>query len=495
MASEVTKDGRVLAPLNITAPAPILNLRGFRWDTVDHKILGPQPSHDYGKDELGVLDDEQSSAEQAVMAADFKTPVHAEAIPPPFVAPQLPEEPTALPPQVVEQLGHISRHPAPPPPADFPLAQFRGAYAGNGFNLIFRPRSNFDTTVFPVKPTGPDDNILELNLTTEQLTFGGTIGKIPNRGLGPQADINLGGLPYLQTIQDVTNTETGKGDRPDPVDIHFEPGMWLNVPAATTFQTKPSVVRMASIPHGTTINAQGFAPAQANTVLGGISGPPIFADIDTTPFDIQTGAKISFPSMDASNQTTFRIPQNLEKFNDSGTQTITTNIIKNPINVLKKAIQGQIILETITFEVSTGPPAAQLNGGGTANIAFLAGKQVPISAAITSPIADAAFMKSTFWIETVLYQVVVPKMVQQSIVLLRPTMPSGSTAPTPVFAITTPPNGVPQTKTITIPGIQIQYAQTVNLNFGPPRIPNTLGWPHVSVATLVPTGPQPFQMT
>jgi len=41
MASEVTTDGHVLPPLNISAPAPILNLRGFKWGTVDEKIHGP----------------------------------------------------------------------------------------------------------------------------------------------------------------------------------------------------------------------------------------------------------------------------------------------------------------------------------------------------------------------------------------------------------------------------------------------------------------------
>jgi hypothetical protein len=106
-------------------------------------------------------------------------------------------------------------------------------------------------------------------------------------------------------------------------------------------------------------------------------------------------------------------------------------------------------------------------------------------------------MKSKFWIERVAYQVNVPKLTTQTTVLLKPTMPSNSTAPTPVFAITTPPNGVPETKVITVPGIQIQSSQTVNLNFAAPGPPKgeLLTWPHVSVATLVPTGPQSFQMT
>lgn len=79
--------------------------------------------------------------------------------------------------------------------------------------------------------------------------------------------------------------------------------------------------------------------------------------------------------MDATNQNTFRIPQNLEIFIKNGTNT--SAIIKNPHQVLRNAIQGQKITETISFEVSTGPPTAEINGGGTANISFLAGKQAP----------------------------------------------------------------------------------------------------------------------
>lgn len=479
MASEITADGRVIAPLNITNPAPILSLRGFQWDTVDEEIHNPQPSPD---------DDEQLSTEQTPMIAGFKPSFQRAAAAPPLLeAPRLPA-------QLAEQLGAVAGR--VPPPPDFPLAQFRGAYAGNGFNTIFRPRFNSG----PTAPSdGPNDNILELNLTTEQLTFGATLGKIPNRGFAEQPDITLGGLPYLQTIQDVTNEETGKGDKPKATDIHFEPGIWLNVPAAI-FQKSGSVVRMASIPHGTTVNAQGLIPTRANTTaLGGAAGPPNIGDIDTTPFPIGSPSNRLngvFKSMDAAQANSLRIPQNLQPFVDK--RTITTEIIKNPNIVLRNAIKGQNITETISFEVSTGPPAAELNGGGTANISFLAGKQDSITTAAPgktdNPNAHAEFMKSRFWIETVAYQVNVPKLAGQSTVLLRPTMPSDSTAPTPVFAITAPPGGVPATKEITVAGIQIQYSQIVNLNFGPPGV-GILTWPHVSVATLVPTEPQPFQMT
>jgi hypothetical protein len=42
---------------------------------------------------------------------------------------------------------------------------------------------------------------------------------------------------------------------------------------------------------------------------------------------------------------------------------------------------------------------------------------------------------------------------------------------------------VPAPRTLTVTSVQIQYSQTVNLNF------KNLSWPHVSVATLVPADP------
>ena len=48
-------------------------------------------------------------------------------------------------------------------------------------------------------------------------------------------------------------------------------------------------------------------------------------------------------------------------------------------------------------------------------------------------------------------------------------------------------------KTVKVFGIQIQYSQTVHLNFGPRG--TILTWPHISAATLVPVAPQPWQLT
>jgi hypothetical protein len=199
--------------------------------------------------------------------------------------------------------------------------------------------------------------------------------------------------------------------------------------------------------------------------------------------------------MNAEKLNEFRLPKNLEKFNESG--RITTEIIKNPNKVLEDAIKGQKIIETITFEVSTGPPAAELNGGGTSNIAFLAGAQAEITSqapgAKDMPNAHAAFMTSRFWIERVEYEVHIPAMRPHDSVVLLADVPAESRAPTPLFRIKAPAAGVPKAKTVKVLGTQIQYSQTVHLNFGPRG--TILTWPHISVATLVPTEPQPWNLT
>jgi hypothetical protein len=97
--------------------------------------------------------------------------------------------------------------PAPPPPLG-PLSAFVGDFVGNGFNTIFRPDSTARPTPLPnpaPAPPPPRDNILELNLTSETLSFSKTLGSVPNRGTGTQPDAFLNGVPYLQTINDITS--------------------------------------------------------------------------------------------------------------------------------------------------------------------------------------------------------------------------------------------------------------------------------------------------
>jgi hypothetical protein len=134
------------------------------------------------------------------------------------------------------------------PPTLAALAGFAGTFTGNGFNTIFRPQRPRSPTPLPV-PVPGSDNVLELNLTSETLSFSPGLGSIPNRGT-VQGDIFLNGVPYVQAVNDVTFPGQSTG-------IHFEPGIWLIVPKTTAPNVPGSVARMASIPHGTTIRRKG----------------------------------------------------------------------------------------------------------------------------------------------------------------------------------------------------------------------------------------------
>src|SRR5580704_6167937 len=120
-----------------------------------------------------------------------------------------------------------------------PLSFFRGKWNGHGFNTIFRPDNPVTPTQFPIAPPPPPpprDNVLELNLTSEKLAFSPSLGAVPNRGSAPQGDIFLNGVPYLQTISDITNPAK-------PVGIHAEPGLWMSVPPTKAPAEGPTLVR------------------------------------------------------------------------------------------------------------------------------------------------------------------------------------------------------------------------------------------------------------
>ncbi len=291
-----------------------------------------------------------------------------------------------------------------------PLAGLPGKWAGKGFNAIWRPHFK------------QQDRFLELNLTDEVLTFEGISGPIPNRGL-LQDDIDMFGLTYMQQISDIS----GAG-------LHIEPGIWAVVPSTTAPAEPATVVRMASIPHGTTILAQGTSLS--------VNGPPQFDDVNLIPFGVGgvppvngannqafNQAKQTFPELDLAVASNFRLPS-------PNLAAITQDMVINPNLVLKQAIAGQNILHTTVLKVSTSSSAPQAGGvpivgGGTSNTAFLKG-------AAGGPNAVSARVDAVFWLETV-----------QGV------------------------NGAPNHQ-------QLQYTQTVLLNF------NGLSWPHVSVATLKP---------
>jgi hypothetical protein len=285
------------------------------------------------------------------------------------------------------------------------LAALEGTWTGHGFNAIWRPHN---------PPS--QDRFLELNMTDETLAFTRINGPIPNRGLAMH-DINMFGLTYMQQIKE---TSTGAG-------LHIEPGIWASVPHTTDPNEPPSVVRMASIPHGTVVLAQGVAEVHAG-------GPQHIPDNNILPFFFGSPAPANsdfnsvaqtFPELKLSTPTQFR-------FRAPG---VTQAIVKNPNSVLQKALQTSLqgtSMKSRTFlNVSTTHNIIKA-GGGTANTAFLASSGNPPGGN-----ARAAQVNATFWIETI----------------------AGK-------------GGQPDKH-------QLQYTQLVMLDF------NGIHWPHVTVGTLL----------
>jgi hypothetical protein len=287
-----------------------------------------------------------------------------------------------------------------------PLAELPGTWVGQGFNAIWRPHDL----------TSGQDRFLELNLTDETIVFSTIAGPIPNRGLA-MPDINMFGVHYLQQINQRGQPTAG---------LHIEPGIWANVPQTSNPAEPPSVVRMASIPHGTVINAQGVAQ-----VIPG--GPQVIPDNNILPFFFGAPAPsnndfnnvaLTFPELDLSIPTQFRF--------DPG---VTQQMVQNPNSVIQQALEDSLAgtnMKSRTFlHVSTTNSIIR-GGGGTANTAFLDAAQIQGAGN-----ANASSAEATFWIETI----------------------AGT-------------DGKPDT-------LQLQYTQLVMLDF------NGIHWPHVTVSTLV----------
>ena len=195
------------------------------------------------------------------------------------------------------------------------LTQFQGTYVGAGFDIIFRPNNTITPTTFPETvvpfPGRPDianDHVLELNVTSETLAFTPqNLGNVPNRGQGGQGDIFPAGAAYVQSVSDLLNPETGMADAPNPEVIHYEPGLWMQVPASQEPLSLPATLTgMGSIPHGTTINLSGVSPP--NTLL---PGPPDFDPVNPVPDAEFGGALTNFKkySLKADFVHCPRIPQ------------------------------------------------------------------------------------------------------------------------------------------------------------------------------------------
>lgn len=242
-----------------------------------------------------------------------------------------------------------------------PLGELPGTWSGDGFNLIARPH---------ISPPGVlvgSDFFLELNPTHEHLQFSAIGGAIPNRG-SAMDDIELFGVHYLQQISD---HDTGGA-------LHIEPGLWLNVPATTDPAAPATVVRLATIPHGSAVLAQGSSFQ--------VNGPPVFKPANTVPFspdesEPPPGTPNGFPEYDLAVPSQFRTTPTPGQ--------VTQAAVTDPNSLLAAAIAGQTITETAGLEISTAAGSVTSAFGGAENIPFL----------ITN--AQVKQISATLWIEKV----------------------------------------------------------------------------------------------
>jgi hypothetical protein len=366
------------------------------------------------------------------------------------------------------------------------LAELAGRWHGTGFNLVARPDFDDQTNLF-----------LELNLTSESTEFTPISSSIPNRGFA-QTDIELFGLTYLVHISDAT---TGGA-------LHIEPGIWVTQPPTSAPLLSPPegdqlITRMANIPHGNSLVAQGIAAPfngpptltpGANPISGGNPAFSVFPSFNTTAIDLQgpgllaPGVPLGAPIFAAGTSEAQSKPGGgFSQYNlaiaPSATNTrtplgnlppilppaITQQLLNDPVTLLQQTVQEQLAqgysFSGVALNIATAtditffnapvingsplPTTTPVNlpqaGGGIGNIDFLLG---PSLGSNPPNNAFSVLFYATFWLEK----------------LTHPTQP---------------------------PLMQLQYAQMTMLNFparsvlfGAPPQPANFAWPHVQVATL-----------
>jgi hypothetical protein len=239
------------------------------------------------------------------------------------------------------------------------IGNFPGMWTGKGFNLIWRPHVQ------------PGDHFLQLNLTSDAIEFAAIGGPVPNRGL-IEPDIAIYAIRYLQQIHDTNFPPPSGGGT-----LHVEPGFWLSIPSTIETANAPSLVRAASIPHGTTILTQGGAIDQL---------PPVIPSANTTPFN--ANGPISFSELDLGIASAFRTsPLPIG---------ITPEMVDDP-NVLlidtltEMASKGLQVTEAIEIQVT----AESVTPGGQAALGAIGG--IPF----LGPNADVTNVSATFWLERV----------------------------------------------------------------------------------------------
>lgn len=326
---------------------------------------------------------------------------------------------------------------APSPGNLGPLEQLLGVWTANGtgWNMIALPFQNA-----PAAPAGFKFRLL-MNQYDEELRFTFVDDGVPNRGLtragDPDFDQFVVTLDYQQRIAQVAAE-----DRPPSLDagaaglpIHHEPGLWLydknrrakddHIVGDQVSEVVLDVARLASIPHGNSVLALGRSERHDGMPeIPALSGLPSgrFEDVKTPAYDFKSDPYlepykhyINSPFMGTVN------PVAVPGF--PGFSPADMN------EILRFANKGVKILRTTTLTVDS-----TRKNGGVRNAPFSVRE------------AEAASMKSTFWIQEL--------------------------AEKDAFGN---------------PKLRLQYSQIVMLNFFRPREdehPGLAVWPHISIATL-----------
>lgn len=281
---------------------------------------------------------------------------------------------------------------------------------GRGWNMI----------ALPFAPADANFRVL-MNQYNEDLKFSLVDKGVPNRGIDAGNDVDtdqfLVTLDYEQRIAQIATEDFPESSKAgDPgIDIHHEPGLWLHMINETT--NGLDIARLATIPHGDSVMALGKSET--------IDGPPEIPALDGLPIgagrDLD-GFYLGPYKHFIDNPFFGTVPTSVPNF--PGFHPLDLNAILKFAN----DSDPSTVVKTTVLEVDT-----TIEDAGVVNIPFIV-KQ-----------ANAASMKSTFWIQE-----------------LDEKDDKGKSK------------------------LRLQYSQVVILDFFDRRdgLPGLIRWPHVSINTL-----------
>ncbi len=236
-----------------------------------------------------------------------------------------------------------------------------GNMTGRGWNIIALPFGD-------AANSGLDYRVL-MNRYNEVLNFALVDKQVPNRGIGVDSGSTVAAdqlvvmLDYEQTIKQIEADDFPKSGHAggSNLPIHHEPGLWLHMTNERTNQL--DIGRLATVPHGNSLLALGTSLVK--------NGPPNIPDkIDALPIGVEP-------------KPNWKDNPYLEPYKHFDDKPFKNLFMPTDMTGLLKQANAEIdIVRTTILEVDT-----TTGTGGVVNIPFIV-KQ-----------ANAAAMKSTFWIQ------------------------------------------------------------------------------------------------